>query len=96
MKDHGIDLIAKKENDILFIQCKNWSAQSTNKVRDKEIKVTRQDVQDYKEKHPMYEMYNTKIIYIMSENVLHGSAYHYIQNHHETMEFKIIPMMNLK
>lgn len=95
VKDNGIDIIAKKEKEILFIQCKNWSAKSNNKVRDKELKVTRQDVQDYMNKHPMYEMgdYNTKIIYIMSENVLHGSAYHYIKEHNDKIKFQIIPML---
>jgi restriction system protein len=94
VKDNGIDIIAKKDKDILFIQCKNWSSKSSNKVRDKEIKVTRQDVQDYKEKHPLYAMYKTKIIYIMSENVLHGSGYHYIQDNSEVLEFRIIPMID--
>ncbi|WP_324170964.1 restriction endonuclease [Sulfurimonas sp.] len=94
VKDYGIDIIAKKDKEILFIQCKNWSANSSNKVRDKEIKVTRQDVQDYKEKYPLYEMYKTKIIYIMSENVLHGSGYHYIQDNSDVVEFRIIPMID--
>lgn len=93
-KDNGIDLIAKKGKEILFMQCKNWSLNSGNKVRDKEIKVTRQDVQDYEEKHPLYEMYKTKIIYIMSENILHGSGYHYIQDNSELLEFRIIPMID--
>lgn len=93
VKDHGIDIIAKKDKDILFIQCKNWSVNHKIKVKDKEIKVTRQDVQDYKEKHPLYTMYKTKIIYIMSENVLHGSGYHYIQNNSDVIEFRIIPIV---
>ena len=93
VKDGGIDIIAKKNKDLLFIQCKNWSASSTTKVRDKEIKVTRQDVQDYRERNPLYDMYNVKILYVMSENVLHGSAYHYIQANSENVEFRIIPML---
>jgi len=39
-------------------------------------------------------MYKIKIIYIMSENVLHGSGYHYIQDNSEMLEFRIIPMMS--
>ena len=95
VKDHGIDIIAKKGKEVLFVQCKNWSASSTNKVRDKELKVTMQDVKDYMEKYPIYEMgnYITKIMYIMSEDVLHGSAHHYIKEKSEEMEFRIIPMI---
>ena len=96
VKDNGIDIIAKKEKYILFIQCKNWNPKKGNKIRDKELKITMQDVQDYMEKHPLYKMgnYKTKIIYITSENILHGSGYHYLQNHKEKIEYHVIPMDN--
>ena len=29
LKDGGIDLVCKKDNDVLFVQCKNWSQEST-------------------------------------------------------------------
>ena len=96
VKDHGIDIIAKKDKEIIFIQCKNWSARSTYKVRDKEIKVTRQDARDYMMKNPLYVSggYKMKILYVMAENVLHPSAYNYIQEHHDILDFQIIPMLN--
>ena len=93
VKDGGIDIIAKKGKEILFIQCKNWDANGSKKVEAKDIKYTRQDATDYVEANPVYKMYKHKIIYIMAENVLHGSAYHYIQKYHEKVEFKIIPIM---
>lgn len=94
VKDHGIDIIAKKGRDVLFIQCKNWSAASSRKVKSDDMKIARQNIQDYKEKNPLYEMYNMKILYVISENVLHGSAYHYVQENSEIMEFRIIPIIN--
>jgi len=95
VKDNGIDIIAKKGKDIFFIQCKNWSASGKYKIRDKEIKIARTDARDYMTKHPMYSLggYNMKLLYVMSENVLHGSGYHYILANSEIVEFRIIPMM---
>jgi restriction system protein len=93
VKDHGIDIIAKKGREILFIQCKNWSATSSRKVKSDDMKIARQNAQDYKTKNPMYEMYNMKILYVISENVLHGSAYHYMQENNEEIEFRIIPII---
>ncbi len=93
VKDGGIDIIAKKGKEMLFIQCKNWDINGSKKIEAKDIKYTRQDASDYIEKNPVYEMYKHKVIYIMAENVLHRSAYYYIQEHHEKVEFKIIPMI---
>ncbi|WP_324170979.1 restriction endonuclease [Sulfurimonas sp.] len=95
-KDNGIDIIAKKEKEILFIQCKNWSANSTRKVKADDIKIARQNIDDFLEKNPLYKLggYKIKIIYAISENVLHGSAYHYIQDNSDVVEFRIIPMID--
>lgn len=93
VKDHGIDIIAKKGREVLFIQCKNWSANSSRKVKSDDMKIARQNIQDYKTKNPIYEMYDMKILYIISENVLHGSAYHYVQENSEIIEFRIIPII---
>ena len=85
----------KKDKEIYFIQCKNWSANSTYKIRDKEIKIARQDAQDYMRKNPLYVNagYKMKLLYIMAEDILHGSAYHYIQEYNDILDFQIIPMM---
>ena len=94
VKDQGIDIIAKKGKEVLFIQCKNWSENSSRKIKSDDMKITRQNVQDYKIKNPIYEMYNIKIIYVISENILHRSAYYYLQENSETIEFRIIPIIN--
>lgn len=96
VKDRGIDIIAKKGREILFIQCKNWNANSNKKVTSDDMKIARQNAQDYKNNNPMYEIYNIKILYIMSENILHGSAYHYMQENSEIIEFRIIPLIQME
>ena len=90
-KDNGIDLIAKKGKEIIFMQCKNWSASSSYKISHKELKSTRQDVSDYIEKNPIFKSYNQKIIYILSNDVLHKSAYHYLEEYKDSIECQIIP-----
>ena len=90
-KDNGIDLIAKKDKEIIFMQCKNWSASSSYKISHKELKSTRQEVSDYIEKNPIFKNYNQRIIYILSNDVLHKSAYHYLEEYKEFIECQIIP-----
>lgn len=90
-EDNGIDLIAKKGEEIIFIQCKNWSQSSRYKISHKELKSTRQDVMDYMEKNPIFKNYNQRIIYILSNDVLHKSAYHYLEEYKEYIECEIIP-----
>ncbi|MDA3053118.1 restriction endonuclease [Campylobacter sp. JMF_01 NE2] len=46
-QDEGIDIIAYKENEILLIQCKNW----TNAPKQKEIKVFITDCEVYLNKN---------------------------------------------
>jgi len=46
-EDCGIDLIAIKDKEILFIQCKNWNSKNKNKITDSHIKKTRMEVIDY-------------------------------------------------
>ncbi|MEA2110599.1 MAG: restriction endonuclease [Campylobacterota bacterium] len=94
VKDHGIDIIAKMNRNIYFIQCKNWSAQSSYKVRDKELKVSRQDARDYMMKHPLYVSggYKMKLLYIVAEDVFHKSALYYAEEHKEIIECQVMPM----
>lgn len=90
-EDSGIDLIAKKDEEIIFMQCKNWSQSSSYKITHKELKSTRQDVMDYMEKNPIFKNYNQRIIYILSKDVLHKSACHYLEEYKEHIACQIIP-----
>jgi len=94
VKDHGIDIIAKMNKNIYFIQCKNWSAKSSYKIRDKELKISRQDARDYMMKHPLYTLseYKMKLLYIVSEDIFHQSALHYAREHSDIVECKVMPM----
>lgn len=90
IKDYGIDIIAKKENEILFIQCKNWSLNNKYRINVKEIQYTRMNVRDYLERNIMFKNYNWKIIYATSEDILdYGAKCKIKENLHE-IEHKII------
>jgi len=94
VKDNGIDIIAKMQKNIYFIQCKNWSKESSYKIRDKELKVSRQDAKDYMMKHPLYVNggYKMKLLYITSEDIFHKSALYYAEEHSDIIECKVMPM----
>jgi len=91
-KDGGIDVIAKKDKTILFIQCKNWNAKNKNRITHVDIKKTRTEINDYIEKNPLYKNYKIKTYYITSEDILDKSAKLYIKEHKEKIEHLIIPM----
>jgi len=92
VKDQGIDIILKKNKEILFIQCKHWSKKNKYRIDHKEIQYVRMNVRDYMAKNQVFSMYNWKILYITSENILEHSAQHKIREHSEEIEHKIIPM----
>ena len=91
-KDAGIDIIAKKDKTILFIQCKNWNIKNKKRITHVDIKKTRTEINDYIEKNPLYENYKIKTLYITSEDILDKSAKYYIKEHNEKIEYKIIPI----
>ena len=91
VKDGGIDVIAIKNKEILFIQCKHWNIKSKNRITETHIKKTRMEVIDYIEENPMFKSnnYTRKTLYITSDNILHSSAKYYIKKH-DDIEHKII------
>ena len=94
-KNSEIDLIAIKNKEILFIQCKNWTSDTSKKITDTNIKKTRKKVVDFLEENPMFDSdnYKKKTIYITSESILHWRAKHYLSKH-DDIEHLLIPMSN--
>lgn len=90
-KDGGIDLIAIKEKEIIFIQCKNWKENTRYKIEHKDIKTFETDINNYLEKNPIFktETYTKKTRYIVSGDILHTSALKYIKEK-EYIDYEII------
>ena len=90
VEDQGIDIILKKDKEILFIQCKDWDIKNQYRINSKEIQYVRMNVRDYMHKNQVFSMYNWKILYITSDNILDRSAKHKIREYSEEIEHQVI------
>lgn len=90
VKNNTIDLIAKKDDEVIFMQCKDWDKNTLQKIDDKEIKILRIDIYDFLEKHPIFKTYKIKIKYILSENFMDTSAIIYIDRYKDDISYEII------
>ncbi len=89
-KDNSIDLIAIKNNEIIFIQCKNWKENNKFKITHKDIKAFIGDTYIFIKENPQYTNYNIKRLFVMSNKILDKSAYAYIKEHKNIINYKII------
>jgi Holliday junction resolvase-like predicted endonuclease len=93
VQDSSIDLIVKRDENIYFIQCKNWEKW---KIDHKEVKATRTDVRDYlKNNESFYNIiknYKQKILYVTSKECLTTGAYKYIEENKDILEYQVIPI----
>jgi len=90
VKDGGIDLIAKLDNEVILIQCKDWNENNSHKIDHKDIKVLRTDANDFLEKNPDYKNYEIKLKYTLSGNFLHKSAEKHMEECKENISYEII------
>ena len=90
--DKSIDLIVKKEQELIFIQCKNWNEKGRFKIDHKEVKSTRMDATDFIEENPIFKGYNFKLRYTLSGEILHPSAFKYIEEHNNILDYEVLPM----
>ena len=93
VQDGGIDIIAKKEKELLFIQCKDWNIKNKYRIDKKEIQYTRMNVRDYlDEMKPLYKSYDWKIVYVTSDNILVKSALYVIKKNKDEISSRILKM----
>ena len=95
-KDKGIDVIIKKEKEITLIQCKNWKADSSYKIKHKHLKEfignTTAFLENNKEKA---EGYIIKRMFVTSNDVLDNSARHFLSDNNSILEHKVIPFTHI-
>ena len=89
--EQGIDIIAIKDKELLFIKCKDWDINSRYKINRKDIQYVRMNVRDYLDKNPLFHDYKWKILYITSQNIFDKSANSKIIEHSDEIDHKIIP-----
>jgi len=89
-KDNSIDLIAIKQNEIIFIQCKNWKENSKYKITHKDIKAFIGDTHIFIQENQQYKNYQIKRHFVISNRILDKSAINYIKEHRKEIEYKLI------
>ncbi len=88
--DEGIDLIAKKDDEVILIKCKDLNANHLDSIDNKDIKVLRIDVYDFLDKNPLFKTYQIKIKYILSGNFIENSAKKYLTTCNDDISYDII------
>jgi len=88
--DGGLDIIAKKDNSIVLVQCKNWSMSNTYKINQKDLRAFVGDCFLYL-KDINLEGIKVSYHYIVShENILTKSAQIFLKEN-SFIKFKCIP-----
>ena len=77
--DHGIDLIAKKQKEIVLIQCKNWNENGKWEIKHKDIKAFQTDARTFVEDKPLLRSCLLTARYTISGNFIHPSAIKHIE-----------------
>jgi len=77
--DHGIDLIAKKQKEIVLIQCKNWDENGKWEIKHKDIKAFQTDARTFVEDKPLLRSCLLTARYTISGDFIHQSAIKHIE-----------------
>jgi len=94
VKDNSIDLIAINKNEILLIQCKNWSkdwVEKNNKyINQKDLKSFIGDCISYIDKNKVLKDFNIKKYFIVSNPIFSKDGFAFIKNE-KNLFMEIIP-----
>jgi len=90
--DQGIDLIVKKDKEIIFIQCKNWKQNTKFKIDHVRVKASRAEARQFMLNNPLFKGYDNKFRYTLSNDCMHPSAIKYIQETNGLFDYEIIEM----
>jgi Holliday junction resolvase len=89
-RDGGIDILAKKDNLVLLIQCKHWSASTKFKITHAILKEFIGNATMYIQKNPVFKELEIKNIFITSENILDDSAKVFLKHNSNFVEHQIV------
>jgi len=90
--DQGIDLIVKKNKEIIFIQCKNWNENTRFKIDHVRVKASRAEARQFMIDNPLFKGYKNKFRYTLSSNCIAPSAIKYIEETNGLFDYEIIEM----
>lgn len=87
LKDGGIDMVAKKDNQTILIQCKNWKCI----IKQKDIKQFLFDTDKFINENNIEE--KVELLYIVANDTFNRGAKWTLLNERENLNFKIIPYL---
>lgn len=90
--DQGIDLIVKKDKEIIFIQCKNWRENTRFKIDHVRVKASRAEARQFMLSNPLFKGYDNKFRYTLSNDCMHPSAIKYINETNGLFDYEVIGM----
>lgn len=88
--DGGIDIIAKKENNIVLVQCKNWSMSNNYKINQKDLRAFVGDCFIYLKDKNLTEIKVSYHFIVSHEEILTKSAEIFLEKNN-FIKFKCVP-----
>lgn len=88
VKDKGIDIICKKDNELILIQCKNWNANTKYKINHEKLKAFVGACTEYVNEHKLFDR-NIKLKFITSNYILDESAKKFLEES-KTLQYEIL------
>lgn len=89
-KDKGIDFIALKNQDVIFIQCKNYT---DTKITHKHLKEFYADCEIYLKDNP-FNTFKKRFLFLSSKNCLDSSASYFLKDY-PFVEYSVLPIKKL-
>ncbi|MDD2508489.1 MAG: restriction endonuclease [Aliarcobacter skirrowii] len=88
VKDKGIDIICKKDNELILIQCKNWRADTKYKINHEKLKAFVGSCTEYINQNRLFDK-NIKLKFVTSNYILDKSAEMFLKES-KTLQYQII------
>jgi restriction system protein len=93
INDGGIDLIAKKDDSLILVQCKNWSMSNKYKINQKDLRAFIGDSFIYMTEN---ELFNKKVSFhfiVSHDNILNEGAIKFLEEQN-MVKFKVVAFEN--
>ena len=82
----NIHFVAKREREVVLIHCKS----SDEDITLDEVLEFRKNKQDFLAENPVFEIYNIKLKYVMSQFSISEDAFKYLQVHKDLISYELL------
>lgn len=89
-KDGGIDVICKKDDEILLVQCKNWDSSTGYKINHEKVKAFHSNCLKYIDENNLVKE-NTKLLYVVPDKkVFKNCAINIFRDNYYNCRYEIL------